>query len=80
MIVVPSILSVIRKTATLARVLSTFVFRVPETPSGGSGIVHGQVTPAELLKLQKSGQFPDESVRIIIVSTIFPYFISGNLI
>ncbi len=29
-----------------------------------SGRVHGRVTQAELLKLQKSGQFPDEPVRI----------------
>jgi hypothetical protein len=34
---------------------------------------------AELLKLQKSGQFPDESVRIK-VGTIFPYFISRSII
>ena len=28
-----------------------------------SGTGHGRITQAELLKLQKSGQFPDESVR-----------------
>ena len=31
---------------------------------GGSGSIHGQIAQAELLKLQKSGQFPDEPVRI----------------
>ena len=34
------------------------------TPRGGSGTGHGQIAQAELLKLQKSGQFPDEPVRI----------------
>ena len=34
------------------------------TPCGGSGTGHDQFTQVELLKLQKSGQFPDESVRI----------------
>jgi hypothetical protein len=37
---------------------------VRKTPSGGSGTVHGHVALAELLKLQKGGQFPDETVRI----------------
>ena len=34
------------------------------TPCGGSGKVHYLVPEAEPLKVQKSGQFPDESVRI----------------
>ncbi len=34
------------------------------TTHGGSGTVHGQIVQDELLKLQKSGQFPDETVRI----------------
>ncbi len=34
------------------------------TPHGGSGTGDGQIVQAELLKLQKSGQFPDEPVRI----------------
>ncbi len=34
------------------------------TPRGGSGRVHGYVAQAELLKMQKSGQFPDELVKI----------------
>jgi hypothetical protein len=33
-------------------------------PSGGSGTGHGHVAQAKLLKLQKSGQFPDELVKI----------------
>jgi hypothetical protein len=42
------------------------VRRTPHIGSGGveSGTVHGWFVPAELLKLQKSGQFPDESVKI----------------
>ncbi len=34
------------------------------TPHVGSGTGHGQITEAELLKMKKSGQFPDETVRI----------------
>ena len=34
------------------------------TPHGGSGTGHGQIAQAELLKLQKTGQFPDDPVRI----------------
>jgi hypothetical protein len=37
---------------------------VRRTPRGGSGTGHGHIAPAELLKLQKSGQFPDEFVKI----------------
>jgi hypothetical protein len=33
-------------------------------PRGGSGNTHDQIALTEILKLQKSGQFPDESVRI----------------
>ena len=33
------------------------------TPRGGSGTGHGHDAQAELLKLQKSGQFPDELVK-----------------
>ena len=34
------------------------------TRRGGSGTGHGHVAQAELLKLPKSGQFPDELVKI----------------
>jgi hypothetical protein len=47
----PSTFKRIRKVATLVRVLPTFEFRVTRTPYGGSGIVHGWVVEAELLKL-----------------------------
>ena len=43
--------------------LPTLDFRC-ETKSGGSGTGHGHVAQAELLKLPKSGQFPDELVKI----------------
>jgi hypothetical protein len=36
---------------------------VKRKPCGGSGIVHGLVPQTELLKLPKSGQFPDEPVK-----------------
>ncbi len=60
----PSKLSVIRKAAALARARPTFALICEEKPRGGSGTGHGQVVQAELLKLQKSGQFLDEPVRI----------------
>ncbi len=34
------------------------------TPRVCSGTGHGLIAQAELLKMQKSGQFPDEPVRI----------------
>jgi hypothetical protein len=37
---------------------------VRKAPCGGSGTGHGRVAQAELLKLKKSGQFPDELVKI----------------
>jgi hypothetical protein len=36
---------------------------VRRTPYDGSGTGHGQIPSTELLKLQKSGQFPDELVK-----------------
>ena len=33
-------------------------------PHDGSGPGHGDVVQSELLKVQKSGQFPDELVKI----------------
>jgi hypothetical protein len=36
---------------------------VNRKPHDGSGTTHGHVAQAELLKLQKSGQFLDESVN-----------------
>jgi hypothetical protein len=60
----PSKLSVIRKVATLARVSPTLFLSWQRKPRGGSGTFHDLFAQAELLKLQKSGQFPDEPVRI----------------
>jgi hypothetical protein len=37
---------------------------VRRTPRGGSATVHGWFAQAELLKLQKCGQFPDEPVKM----------------
>jgi hypothetical protein len=36
---------------------------VRRTPRGGSGTGNGWIAEAELLKLQKSVQFPDELVK-----------------
>jgi hypothetical protein len=62
---VPSILSVIRKQSGRGYcrlLLSGWT----GSPGDGSGIVHWWIVQAELLKLQKIGQFPDESVRITV--------------
>jgi hypothetical protein len=54
----------ILKSAALARMLPTFDLNsVRRTPRGCSG-TGCWIAQAELLKLQKSGQFPDEPVRI----------------
>jgi hypothetical protein len=36
----------------------------PKKPHGGSGTGHDHVEEDELQKLEKRGQFPDESLRI----------------
>ncbi len=65
MIGVPSRLSLIRKGTALARVLTTLDLNCEENDArcGGSERVHCWIAQAELFNLQKSGQFPDESVR-----------------
>ena len=59
----PSKLSVTRKTAALVRIFPTLDLIIEES-RGGSGRIHDLIELAELLNLQKSGQFPDEYVRI----------------
>ena len=59
MIGTPSIFKLTRKAAALTRVLPTFAFNELENAARRKWN-----TEAELLKLQKSGQFPDEPVRI----------------
>ncbi len=39
-------------------------YLTPKTPSDGSGTILGWFPEPELLKRQKNGQFPDESVKI----------------
>jgi hypothetical protein len=51
----PSTLRVIRSVAPLVRMLPTFDLR---TPCDGSGTGHGQITEAEVLKMQKCVSFP----------------------
>jgi hypothetical protein len=64
----PSRFRVIRKTTTLTRIEETREFIIEEQKRksrGESGrILPYLITVTELLKLQKSGQFPDEPVRI----------------
>ena len=66
MIAVPSIFKLTRKAAALARVLPAFAFRVAENAARRKWNSPRWVAQAELLKLQKSGQFPDEPVRITV--------------
>ncbi len=47
-----------------ANVMGEYDLTVRRTSRDGSGSVHGQIARAELLNLQKSGQFPDDPVRI----------------
>ncbi len=62
MIDAPSRLRLIRKAATVARMFPHFDFSIEEKASHGN--THDQIALTELLNLQKSGQFPDEPVRI----------------
>jgi hypothetical protein len=39
-----------------------YFWAVDRKPGCGSGIVHWWIPEDELLKMEKSGQFPDESV------------------
>ncbi len=64
MIDASSRLRLIINAAAFVRILTHFVFRMEEKPSDGSGNTHDQIALTELLKLQKSGQFPDEPVKI----------------
>ena len=59
----PLMFNVIRSTAVLTRMLVTLDFSCEENAVRGSGTGQGQITQTEVLNLQKSGQFPDESVR-----------------
>ena len=68
MIGAPSIVKLIRKAAALARMLATLDLYEGERRKSrdGSGTGHGRFAQAELLKLQKSGRFPDEPERITV--------------
>jgi hypothetical protein len=50
------------------------------TPRGGSGTGHGHVAEAELLKLQRRGQFPDEFVKIedTQIQYVYSHVLKGN--
>jgi hypothetical protein len=49
----------------------------PQIGSCGSGTGHGRFVQSEILKLHKSGQFPDVRV-IIVVSSILSDLVSGS--
>jgi hypothetical protein len=62
---VPSKLNVIRKVVVFVRDRPILFFNWTETAArGGSGIIHNLIVLTKLLKLYRSGQFPDESPRI----------------
>ena len=44
--------------------LPTLDLRCEDVTHAGSGTDHGQIVQTELLKPEKNGQFPDESVRM----------------
>ena len=88
-----SIFKIIRNASVLSRMLTTFDLRrrlcggaVRRRLRVGSGTDHWSITLAEVLKLQRRGQFPDELVKIpgegivIIITTIFSNFVSVSLI
>jgi hypothetical protein len=46
------------------RIFPTLDLSVEEKPHGRSGRIHDLIALTEHLKLQKSGQFPDDPVRM----------------
>jgi hypothetical protein len=60
----PAIFKLIRKSAALSRVLSTFPFNYEENVERRKWKSPLLVYASELLKFQRNGQFPDEPVRI----------------
>ncbi len=60
----PSIFKVIRSAAALASMLPILDLSCEGNATRRKGTVHWSIAQAELLKLQKSGQFPDELVKI----------------
>jgi hypothetical protein len=62
---VSSIFKLIRKDVSLTRVLPTFVFRSEENAVRWKWKIPW-IAEAELLKLLKNGQFPDDPVRITV--------------
>ena len=59
----PSIFKIIRSVVALARIFPILDLICEENAGDGSGTNHGDVAQVELLKLQKIGQFPDETVK-----------------
>jgi hypothetical protein len=55
-----------RKTATWRGCYQLLILPVQRKPRDGSGKVHWWIPEADLLKLQKIGQFPDEPVRSLL--------------
>jgi hypothetical protein len=60
----PSKLSVIRKPAALQDPDQLCFLTGQRQPHGGSGRIHDLIALTKLLEMQRSGQFPDEPVRI----------------
>ncbi len=67
-------LNIIRKTGFLSRARSTLDLSRVEKLHDGGGRVHGHVPEAELLKLEKNGQFPEDPVRIKVTRIFFIYY------
>ncbi len=67
----PSTLSVIRKAAVFSRGRPTFFLVGQRQPRGGGGRIHDLIALTKLLKLQRSGQFPDEPVNLYIKRNTF---------
>jgi hypothetical protein len=60
----PSKLSVIRNPSTFQESDRLCFLAGQRQPRGGSGVIHNLIALTKLLNLQRSGQFPDEPVRI----------------
>ncbi len=72
-LIVSLVFKVIRSVEVLKRMFPILDLSSEETLCDSSGTGHSRVAQAELLKLQRNGQFPDEFVKIEVTQIQIHY-------
>ncbi len=49
------------------------------TPHGDSGTGHGWIAQDELLKLRKSGKFPDELCQLVRIESVQLHYVASHI-